>query len=48
MKDLKISLENKTVTITYNPSKTTPEALEAAIRKLGYNVERAEAPHIGN
>ena len=44
VKDLKISLENKTVTITYNPSKTTPEVLEAAIRKLGYSVERLDAP----
>lgn len=47
VKDLKISLENKTVTITYIPTKTTPEALEAAIRKLGYSVELVDAPQLG-
>ena len=35
------------LTITYIPTKTTPEALEAAIRKLGYSVELIDAPQLG-
>lgn len=39
VKDLKVSLEDKTVTITYDPAKTNPETLMKAIEKLGYKVE---------
>lgn len=39
VKDLKVSLEDKTVTITYDPAKTNPETLRKAIEKLGYKVE---------
>ena len=39
VKDLKISLEDKTVTITFNPSKTNKENLAAAIEKCGYKAE---------
>ena len=39
VKDLKVSLEDKTVTITYDPAKTNPETLKKAIEKLGYKVE---------
>lgn len=44
VKDLKISLENKTVTITFDPSKTSADTLESAIRKLGYSVEKVDTP----
>lgn len=39
VKDLKVTLEDKTVTITYDPTKTNPETLKKAIEKLGYKVE---------
>ena len=34
--DLEVSLKKKTVTVEYDPSKTTPETLKAAITGLGY------------
>lgn len=40
VKDLKISLENKTVTITYDPSRTSEAALQQAIEKCGYTAEK--------
>ncbi|MDR2086176.1 MAG: heavy-metal-associated domain-containing protein [Dysgonamonadaceae bacterium] len=40
VKDLLIDLETKTVTIIYNPQKTTEEALKKAIEELGYAVEK--------
>ena len=39
VKDLQVVLEDKTVTITYDPAKTNPETLKKAIEKLGYKVE---------
>lgn len=36
VKDMKVDLSTKTVTITYRKDKTTPEKLVAAINKLGY------------
>ena len=39
VKDLKVSLDNKLVTITYDPSKTEEATLAKAIEKLGYTVE---------
>ena len=41
VKDLQVVLEDKTVTITYDPSKTDPETLAKAIEKLGYKAEQA-------
>lgn len=38
VKDLKVSLDNKTVWVQYSPDKTTKEKLAAAIEKLGYEV----------
>lgn len=38
--DLKVTLDNKEVTIKYNPSKTDEETLAKAIRKLGYEAEK--------
>ena len=39
VKDLKINLEDKTVWIKYDASKTDSEKLAAAIVKLGYTAE---------
>jgi copper chaperone CopZ len=36
VKDLQVDLEEKTVTIIYNPQKTTEEKLQKAIEKLGF------------
>ena len=38
MKDLSVSLDKKTVTVTYDPAKTDVARLKAAIEKLGYKV----------
>ena len=35
-KDMKVDVEKKTVAITYDPAKTTPDKFKAAIEKLGY------------
>lgn len=39
VKDLKVSLPDQTITVTYDPSKTSAEALSKAISKLGYKAE---------
>ncbi len=39
VKDLKVDLDTKLVTITYRSDKTNPEKLEKAIQKLGYKTE---------
>jgi copper chaperone CopZ len=39
VKDLRIDLEEKTVTILFDPRKTNKEALEKAIEKLGFTCE---------
>ena len=47
VEDLKVSLDQKTVTITYNPAKTDEATLQKAIEKLGYSAQpdnRATAP----
>lgn len=36
VKDIEVSLENKTVTIKFQSNKNTPEALCDAVTKLGY------------
>lgn len=38
VKDLKVSLEDQTVAIKYDPAKTSDATLKAAIEKLGYKV----------
>lgn len=41
--DLKVSVEDKTITVTYDAAKTSEKTLIAAINKLGYSVKpRAE------
>jgi copper chaperone CopZ len=40
VKDLTVDLEKNTVTIVYNPQKTTEEKLKKAVEKLGYTCER--------
>ena len=42
VKDLQVSLEDKLVTVTYDPSKTDEATLAKAIEKLGYKAEKAE------
>lgn len=42
VKDLKVSLDEKLVTITYDPAKTDETALAKAIEKLGYTAEKIE------
>lgn len=39
VKDLKVSLPDQTITVTYDPSKTSADALSKAISKLGYKAE---------
>lgn len=40
VKDLKISLETNTITVTYDAAKTDEETLAGIIRKLGYTATR--------
>ena len=40
VEDLKISLDDKTVTITYNPAKTDEASLVKVIEKSGYTAEK--------
>lgn len=40
VEDLKVSLDEKTVTITYDPAKTDEATLQKAIEKLGYTAEK--------
>ena len=42
VEDLKVSLDQKTVTITYNPAKTDEDTLQKAIEKLGYTAEKVK------
>lgn len=42
VENLKISLEEKTVTITYNPAKTDEATLVQAIKKCGYTAVKKE------
>lgn len=43
VKDMKIDLENKKVTITYDPKKTSEEKLKKAIEGLDFKCEKPEA-----
>ena len=40
VKDLKVDLDKKEVTVIYNPTKTTVEKLKKAIEELGYSCEK--------
>lgn len=42
VKDLSVSLDSKTVTVTYDPAKTDVTKLKAALEKLGYKVTLKE------
>lgn len=42
VKDLKVDVPGKTVTVTFNPAKTDTLKLKAAINKLGYTAEIVE------
>lgn len=42
VKDMEVSLDEKTVTVTYDPSKTDENKIAAALKKLGYSVEKIE------
>ena len=46
VKDLRIDLDDKKVTILYNPAKTNQKNLQAAIEKLGYTCEVIEPKEI--
>ena len=40
VKTVVLDVDTKIVTITYNPSKTTPDDLRKAISKLGYDADK--------
>lgn len=40
VKDLQVSVENQTIVVTYDATKTSEEKLAAAIKKLGYKAEK--------
>ena len=42
VKSLEVNLENKTVTISYDPSKTDEAILKKAIEKLGYTCSKPD------
>lgn len=42
VEDLKVSLDEKTVVIKYNPAKTDEPTLVKAIEKCGYTAEKVE------
>jgi copper chaperone CopZ len=42
VKDLKVNLEKKLVTVKYDPKKTDESALKSAIEDLEYRVEKVE------
>ena len=44
VEDLEISLDQKTVVITYNPAKTDEATLVKAIERCGYTAEKSEEP----
>ena len=42
VKDLKVSLEEEKITITYDTRKTDEETLASSIKKLGYKAEKVK------
>jgi periplasmic mercuric ion binding protein len=47
VQEAKLNLEDKFVTVKYNPSKTSPEKLRKSIAKIGYDADEVKAvkPH---
>ncbi|QRR02079.1 heavy-metal-associated domain-containing protein [Dyadobacter sandarakinus] len=43
VKESTLDLNNKVVTVKYNPDKTTPEAIKATIRNTGYDADEQPA-----
>lgn len=43
VKKANLDVDSKTVTVTYNPKKTSPEKLKAAICKAGYDADEMPA-----
>jgi copper chaperone CopZ len=39
IKDIEVNIEEKTVTVTYNTDRTTPEKIRTAISKIGYDAD---------
>lgn len=46
VKKLEVDLGKKTVAITYQPSKTSPDELKETIKKLGYTVAQKKTPSV--
>jgi len=44
VKDLKVNLDKKTVTIKYDPAKTTEDALKKAIEGLEFTCDKTDTP----
>ena len=40
VKDLAVSLDKQTITVTYDPAKTSADKLAKAIEKLGYKAQK--------
>lgn len=40
VKDLSVSLDKQTITVTYDPAKTDAQTLAKAIEKLGYKAQK--------
>ena len=43
IKDIEVNIEEKTVTVTYNTEKITPEKIRMAISKIGYDADDVPA-----
>jgi copper chaperone CopZ len=43
IKESTVDLENKTITVKYNPAKTKPENIRKAISKIGYDADEVPA-----
>ena len=43
IKDIVLDVDTKIATITYNPSKTTPDGIRKAISRLGYDADTIPA-----
>jgi periplasmic mercuric ion binding protein len=46
IKFAKLNLDDKVLTVNYNPKKTSPEKIKAAISKLGYDADEVKADSI--
>jgi copper chaperone CopZ len=43
IKFVKLNLDDKVLTVDYNPNKTSPEKIKAAISKIGYDADDVAA-----